>query len=52
MNRRVIELYDEYTHGGLDRRGFIGRLAGLAGSAAAAALAWERTVDFLHRELA
>jgi carboxymethylenebutenolidase len=37
MNRQVIELYDEYTHGGLDRRSFLGRLARLAGSAAAAA---------------
>jgi carboxymethylenebutenolidase len=37
MNRRVIELYDQYTHGGLDRRSFLGRLARLAGSAAAAA---------------
>ena len=37
MNRQVIELYDEYSHGGLDRRGFLGRLARLAGSAAAAA---------------
>jgi carboxymethylenebutenolidase len=37
MNRRVIELYDEYTHGGLDRRSFLVRLARLAGSAAAAA---------------
>ena len=36
MNRQVIELYDEYTHGGLDRRSFLGRLASLAGSAAAA----------------
>lgn len=37
MNRQVIELYDQYTHGGLDRRNFLGRLASLAGSAAAAA---------------
>lgn len=37
MNRQVIELYDEYTHGGLDRRSFLHRLAHLAGSAAAAA---------------
>ena len=37
MKRQVIELYDEYTHGGLDRRSFLGRLARLAGSAAAAA---------------
>jgi carboxymethylenebutenolidase len=37
MNRRIIELYDKYTHGGLDRRSFLGGLARLAGSAAAAA---------------
>ena len=37
MNRQAIELYDEYTHGGLNRRSFLGRLARLAGSAAAAA---------------
>ncbi len=37
MNRRVIELYDDYTHGGLDRRSFLRGLARLAGSAAAAA---------------
>ena len=37
MNRQVIELYDEYTHGGLDRRSFLRGLARLAGSAAAAA---------------
>lgn len=37
MNRRVIELYDEYTHGGLDRRSFLRGLARLAGSAAATA---------------
>ena len=36
MNRRVIELYDEYTHGGLDRRSFLRGLARVAGSAAAA----------------
>ena len=37
MNRQIIELYDQYTHGGLDRRAFLGGLARLAGSAAAAA---------------
>jgi len=36
MNRRVIELYDEYTHGGMDRREFLLRLARAAGGAAAA----------------
>lgn len=37
MNRQVIALYDDYTHGSLDRRSFLGRLAQIAGSAAAAA---------------
>ncbi len=37
MNRRAIELYDEYTHGSLGRRAFLRGLARLAGSAAAAA---------------
>jgi carboxymethylenebutenolidase len=38
MNRQVIELYDEYTHGGMDRREFLSRLARVAGGAAAASL--------------
>ncbi len=38
MDQRIIDLYDAYTHGGLDRRDFIDRLAQLAGGAAAAAL--------------
>lgn len=37
MDRKIIELYDEYTHAPLDRRVFISRLTALAGSAAAAA---------------
>jgi carboxymethylenebutenolidase len=37
MNRRIIELYDEYTHGGMDRRDFLRRLGRIAGGAAAAA---------------
>lgn len=36
MNRRVVELYDEFTHGGMPRREFLSRLAGIAGGAAAA----------------
>lgn len=36
MDQRIINLYDEYTHAPLDRRVFLERLAGLAGSAAAA----------------
>ncbi|MGH7539408.1 MAG: dienelactone hydrolase family protein [Gemmatimonadota bacterium] len=31
MDQRIIELYDEFTHGGIDRRQFMSRLAGLAG---------------------
>jgi len=37
VNRRAIELFDEYTHGALGRREFLRSLAGIAGSAAAAA---------------
>ena len=36
MDRRFIQLYDAYTHGGITRRDFMERLAGLAGSVAAA----------------
>ncbi len=36
MDRRIIELYDEYTHRPLARRTFIERLAVLAGGSAAA----------------
>jgi carboxymethylenebutenolidase len=38
MNSRIIELYDDYTHGGMHRREFLSRLARVAGGAAAAAL--------------
>ena len=38
MDRRIIELYDEYAHAPLSRRTFLGRLAVLAGGGAAAAL--------------
>jgi carboxymethylenebutenolidase len=37
MDQRVINLYDTFTHGGMSRRDFLDRLAGLTGSAAAAA---------------
>ena len=37
ITQEMIELYDEYTHLTLDRRGFMTRLTRLAGSAAAAA---------------
>ena len=36
MDQRIIQLFDEYTHGGMNRRSFIDRLATLAGGAAAA----------------
>ena len=36
MDRRIIELYDEYTHTPLDRRVFMERLIRLTGGAAAA----------------
>src|ERR1035437_4636823 len=36
MDQRIIELYDEYTHAPLKRRGFIQRLTALPGSSAGA----------------
>ena len=36
MDRKMIDLYDEYTHGLFDRREFLRRLSVLAGSTAAA----------------
>lgn len=36
MDRRIIDLYDEYTHAPLDRRVFLERLAQLTGGMAAA----------------
>jgi carboxymethylenebutenolidase len=38
MDQRIIQLYDEFTHGHLDRRLFLERLATLVGSTAAALL--------------
>lgn len=37
MDQKFIDLFDRFTHGALARREFLERLAGLAGSAAAAA---------------
>jgi len=37
MDQKIIALYDEFTHGGMDRREFMSRLALLAGGATAAA---------------
>ena len=36
LSRDIITLYDSFTHGGMDRRAFMSRLATLAGSTAAA----------------
>lgn len=36
LDRRIVELYDEYTHKPLDRRVFMSRLMAIAGSTAAA----------------
>ena len=36
MDQKFIDLFDRYTHGGMNRRDFLERLSALAGSAAAA----------------
>ncbi len=36
MDRRILDLYDEYTHAPLDRRAFLERLTTLAGGMSAA----------------
>ena len=36
MDQRIINLYDEFTHGGMSRRAFFDRLVTLVGSSAAA----------------
>ena len=36
MDQKIIDLYDEYTHGGMNRRDFLDRLAQIAGGSAAA----------------
>jgi carboxymethylenebutenolidase len=36
MDQRIIDLYDDFTHGGMSRRNFLDKLAALAGSTAAA----------------
>ncbi len=36
MNQTIIDLYDQFTHGGISRRRFLDRLAVLAGGTAAA----------------
>jgi carboxymethylenebutenolidase len=37
MDQKFIDLFDRYTHGGMNRRDFLDRLTAMAGSAAAAA---------------
>ena len=37
MDQRIINLYDSFTHGDINRRDFLDRLAALTGSTAAAA---------------
>ena len=36
MDQRIIDLYDRFTHGVIDRREFLDRLTKIAGSTAAA----------------
>lgn len=36
MDQRIVDLYDSFTHGGINRRTFLDRLAQIAGSSAAA----------------
>ncbi len=36
MDQRIVDLYDDFTHGGISRRHFLDRLAEIAGSSAAA----------------
>jgi len=36
MDQRIVDLYDSFTHGVIDRRDFLDRLSGIAGSSAAA----------------
>ena len=50
--RQAIDLYDRFTHDGMDRRLFMARMVALAGSLAAAealigAIAWARIVAFM-----
>src|ERR1041384_7304179 len=36
MEQRIVDLYDNFTHGGITRREFLDRLSEIAGSTAAA----------------
>ncbi len=35
MDQKIVDLYDSFTHGGMNRRQFLDRLTDLAGSSAA-----------------
>jgi carboxymethylenebutenolidase len=51
VNQKIIDLYDNFTHGGMSRRAFLDRLAALAGStAAAAALLPVLQNDYAHAQ--
>jgi hypothetical protein len=51
VNQKAIDLHNEYVHGELPRRDFLRKLAGIAGSAAAAKLAWQRSLNFFGNYL-
>jgi carboxymethylenebutenolidase len=51
VDQKIIDLYDDFTHGGMNRRAFLDRLAALAGSTAAAtALLPILTNDYAHAQ--
>lgn len=41
MDQRMIDLFDRFTHGHINRRDFFDRLTAIAGSSAAATAAYE-----------
>ncbi len=50
MNQQIIDLYDEFTHGHMERRDFLGNLAKMAGSmSAAVALMPQLENDYTRR---
>ena len=49
MEQRIIDLWDEFTHGGLDRRDFMHRLAGLAGGMSGAIALMPSLENDYHR---
>jgi carboxymethylenebutenolidase len=51
MDQKIINLFDQFTHGGISRRDFLDRLTTLAGgTAAAAALLTVLQNDYAHAE--